>query len=318
VAHDGGGNPASGTDVVQGAALRPDGSLAITGRCATDLPKVFFIARLTPDGSFDPAFGTNGFRIDTLTGPPWSWTVGRHICGLPDGGWLVTGDRYTPGVDVFSRRYLADGTLDPSFGVSGEISGQLPADYVQSDIEAISPLPDGGILFLTNNVQIALGHFGPDGLPVPDFSQDGLLEVTDQAWAEPSDLVVQNDGRIVVVGTAHDDDGIPHFLMFRASAASITGIASPHSSGQIGLHVHGNPIGPMSTLEFTLAQGGPVSVNVFDPLGRHVSVLLREQQLAAGTHRMALPYDDELPAGTYRVQVITATGRTSVGVCVVR
>ena len=59
-----------------------------------------------------------------------------------------------------------------------------------------------------------------------------------------------------------------------------------------------NPFNPSTTLTFTLGSPTPVTVEVFDVLGRRVAVLLDGTLLEAGEHRITFDAAG-LPAGVY-------------------
>jgi hypothetical protein len=76
-----------------------------------------------------------------------------------------------------------------------------------------------------------------------------------------------------------------------------------------------NPFNPQTTLAFTVAQSGPVTLEVFDVCGRHVATLL-DEHVAAGRHELSWRgrTDDgrELPSGTYYARLV-AGGQVITG-----
>jgi uncharacterized protein (DUF1501 family) len=70
-----------------------------------------------------------------------------------------------------------------------------------------------------------------------------------------------------------------------------------------------NPFNPSTTIAFTLAQSGPVTLEVFDAGGRRVRTLV-DRTVAAGTH--TVPFDaGSLPSGAYIYRMITPNGLES-------
>ncbi|MBJ6116952.1 S8 family serine peptidase [Pontibacter sp. BT310] len=73
-------------------------------------------------------------------------------------------------------------------------------------------------------------------------------------------------------------------------------------------YAYPNPSTGLSTISYSVSAAGPVSVEVFDVMGRKIQTLLTEKQ-AAGRH--ALQFDgSKLPSGTYLYRV-TTNGKTS-------
>jgi uncharacterized delta-60 repeat protein len=87
----------------------------------------FVLARYEPDGDPDPTFSVDG-RLRTDWG---SVGAGGGCTGLawrPD---AIVASGHVDFLDVVVARYLADGTLDPSFGTGGRV--RTPFDSVQAD-----------------------------------------------------------------------------------------------------------------------------------------------------------------------------------------
>ncbi len=82
-----------------------------------------------------------------------------------------------------------------------------------------------------------------------------------------------------------------------------------------------NPFNPMTRIDFSLENAGPVDVTVFDLAGRRIATLHRGD-LPAGSHHVTWngSTDDGTPAaaGQYRYVLQTATGRTSRGMILVK
>jgi uncharacterized delta-60 repeat protein len=118
-------------------AVGPDGSIVLVGGNVPDVDK-FQVARFTPDGAIDRAFGGGDGKVTTNTGQGEEAATGVAIDR--DGSAIVIGYTDLPheGGETFGPskfalvRYAADGTLDPSFGTNGRVKtalfdGRLPA-----------------------------------------------------------------------------------------------------------------------------------------------------------------------------------------------
>lgn len=121
--------------------LEPDGGLLVAGTSGAG----FVLLRHLADGRRDPGFGTGGV---VTSGPSVGWA--RSIERLPDRRIVVAGallaepplGRDSAEREVAVCRYLADGTLDGSFGTDGIVGTDLVASR-HDDGVAASLHPDG-------------------------------------------------------------------------------------------------------------------------------------------------------------------------------
>lgn len=138
-----------------------------------------------------------------------------------DGKILVSGYGKTtatsPDFDIVVYRLNADGTRDAGFGVNGmwkyDISG------TQEACEDVAVTADQKILLLVNeNHRVFLIRLLPDGNFDPDFGLEGL-KLTD---AKPTELmhemIIQPDGKIVMVGTDYNQAQIGKGVIRRFNA----------------------------------------------------------------------------------------------------
>lgn len=124
----------SGLDV----AVQEDGKILVSGSVTgSQTGNDFAVARYNPDGSPDATFGTGGMVV-TPVGPGASNDEAYAVAVRPDGKIVAGGfaDNYHPGTgdrdaDFVAVRYLADGSLDPTFGTAGKVITDLgsASDY---------------------------------------------------------------------------------------------------------------------------------------------------------------------------------------------
>jgi uncharacterized delta-60 repeat protein len=179
-----------------------------TRRAALALPVLLWMV-LAPtaraqSGEPDPTFNGTGLATTSIG----QVDAASHVLALPDGDIVLagfTGDDAAS--DLALTRYNADGTLDASFG-GGD--GVATADLDGNEFAAAAALqPDGKI--------VVVGYGGSVGFLVARFNADGTLDtsfgggdgwLTDafgSAHDEATDVALQPDGKIVVVGyTARD------------------------------------------------------------------------------------------------------------------
>lgn len=146
-------------------AERDDQKLLVAGACA-DLSFSFsmLVIRLFPDGTPDPAFGTNGFvEINLSTGDDFAYGMQEQ----PDHKILLAGTT----IDSLFRnqpvvvRLNEDGTLDSTFGTNGV--AYLPIIDLDNRLNSISLLKDGRIL--------VSGHYGKPLTTSGQFDFDLLI-----------------------------------------------------------------------------------------------------------------------------------------------
>jgi hypothetical protein len=88
-----------------------------------------------------------------------------------------------------------------------------------------------------------------------------------------------------------------------------------------GIPVSPNPFIDRTSIHYTLRESGPVSVAVYDILGRRVATLVDQPQ-CVGVHEILWAGRDdagrEIPAGVYFTHVMTANGKTTGRVVLAR
>lgn len=134
-----------------------------------------------------------------------------------DGKIVVVGGSIKSHGEFAVARYNTDGSLDTSFGRGGLVTTDLAWGY--STAERVIIQPDGKILVggdfddrSTLDLDFALVRYNADGSLDTTFGGDGIVTtnlVTDATGTRSSDrisdIALQSDGKIVVVGTSHID-----------------------------------------------------------------------------------------------------------------
>ncbi len=145
------------------AAVQNDGNTVVVGYGligANAATGVIEIARITPTGSPDPAFGGGTGRVSITLGS--GGDVADDVQIEPDGGILVSGHS-TVGANTapVAVRLTADGTLDLTFGVGGKYVGA----YV-----ATSSYKNGDLRFLLTHAPLTAAPTATPG-PAPATGQ---------------------------------------------------------------------------------------------------------------------------------------------------
>ncbi len=198
--------------------IQPDGKIVVGGNYQNGSgPASFYLARYDSNGAPDPSFNSGSGMV---TASPGTDPVLSDIAILPDGKLIVAGTtNESTNADVFLVRFNADGTLDTTFGSAGTvitddmIHGREGAAglAVQTDgkivISAIFQQSVGTIL--TND--FALLRYDAEGTLDTTFGNGYGMVITDLSGANDDfayDVQIQQDGKIVVVGTTSNDSNI--------------------------------------------------------------------------------------------------------------
>jgi uncharacterized delta-60 repeat protein len=122
-------------DAANGVAIQADGKIVVTGDAGpffnADLR--LFVARLDATGGLDPGFGAGGvFDLESSGGADiLEDAAGRIVVA----GGLIVSPAPVPGMsESIVVRLLADGTLDPAFGVGGVVRNERYGSATASEI----------------------------------------------------------------------------------------------------------------------------------------------------------------------------------------
>lgn len=157
-------------------------------------------------GWLDRSFGRGGLVRTTFVGNERPAAVAVQ----PNGRILVAGTAFaTPTEwDFAVARYLANGSLDRSFGTGGKVRVDL-GGHTPDDVAALVVQPDGKIVVAgwsgspahVFDSDIALVRLEPDGALDPSFGAGGRV-VTDVGQAATvAALALQPDGKLVLSGS---------------------------------------------------------------------------------------------------------------------
>lgn len=196
------------TSTALALARQPDGKLVAAGGSTGGAAVA--VARFDANGVLDPSFGGDGI-VTTDVGPLDDVAV--QVLVHTDGTIVVVANEQlvenVVGGNIVVIRYLADGSLDPSFADSGIAitplgvlqgarSGALQSDgkiIVVGGVQTTA-LTSGDLFVLRYDSDGVLDQtFGDEGLVTLDFGDRG-----DSGGA----VVIQPDGMIVVAGTSFD------------------------------------------------------------------------------------------------------------------
>ena len=180
-----------------GVAIQSDDKIVAVGGA-------FALARYNPNGSLDTSFSGDGKRVADFNGSANAVTVQANGKIVAVGGSESSGSASD---DFALARYNSNGTLDTSF--SGD--GKQTTDFGGEDeANGVAIQEDGKIIVVGaagtrhNGIGFALARYNPNGTLDTSFSGDGkqTTEFDLGSGQVANAVVVQDDGKIVVVGNA--------------------------------------------------------------------------------------------------------------------
>jgi uncharacterized delta-60 repeat protein len=210
----------SGDDIAYMLTILPDNRILVGGETNQDTYNLV-VTCYEPDGAPDVTFGSNGSIIIDLgddESPGFNSLTVR-----PDGRFVIAGSRFYV-LDGWGQSeaillgYLADGTVDETFGSNGLVVTKLGFEF---GVGGTALQPDGKLIVggstyasseeLSNFV---VARYNSDGSLDPTFGADGFV-ITDfgpELVDYLSALAIQSDGSIVAVGSSGNNFALARYI----------------------------------------------------------------------------------------------------------
>jgi len=189
--------------------MQPDDKVIVAG-WANIWPGDFGAARFLPDGGLDTDFGEEGRVLTAFTDDPTLVDAAYGISGRSNGGFFLFGE--TCDGDYLICRlavaaYLADGTLDDTFGEGGKVITDPGGDSALSWPNRILTQPDGGLVAAgvvyqaSGDVDIILLRYKSNGELDETFGDSGMtIQDFNEVENYPQDMLQLPDGKILIAG----------------------------------------------------------------------------------------------------------------------
>jgi uncharacterized delta-60 repeat protein len=186
-------------------ALQADGKIVSAGTIQTELKggHSFAVARFTADGKLDSSFNGTGWVTP-------KFNIGNQVLSAeliqPDGKIVVVGEA-SPYFGL--ARINLDGSMDTTFGGNGYVTTTFGGSEAVASSVAIQP--DHKILVSgytkggppeTPIIDFALARFNPNGSLDTSFDKDGKVTTDFGGDDLYPTVLVQTDGKIILVGQA--------------------------------------------------------------------------------------------------------------------
>jgi uncharacterized delta-60 repeat protein len=192
-------------------AIQPDGKIVAVAT-ASAYPGTFGVVRYNPSGSLDTSFNGSGVVTTPFDD---SGADARSVTIQSDGKIVVAG---VGGRGYRIVRYNPNGSLDTSFNGSGIVS-TLAFNPTSLAIQADGKIIAAGESYYENLRQtgFALVRYNGDGSLDTSLNGTGLVitpvgDPPPGGFTGASDLAIQSDGKIVVVGSGLFGDAQGNFL----------------------------------------------------------------------------------------------------------
>ena len=189
----------TGLSGIQSIVVLPSGKILTGGYCNDGLTRRYVLVQYTANGTLDSSFGTNGITVIPAI-QSFRWDELKKIIVKPDGKILVGGltnslNQPNAVYGIGLTQYLANGTLDSSFGINGKVI--IP----NRNIGDIAFQIDGKILVACAVNGFELIRLLENGDFDSNFFNGGTVsEFSNYINNNAYGVLVQSDNKIVVTG----------------------------------------------------------------------------------------------------------------------
>jgi len=188
----------NGTDFGYAVAIQPDDKILIAGRLYLESA----ILRYTVTGTLDSTFNGSGIVTNAI-----SFGEGFDLVAN-DNKIIVVGVSFEGDVsDFLVIRYDINGNLDSLFNNNGIVTTSISGSMGDLGFVSVAIQPDHKIVATgessgaNHSPVIAVVRYNSDGSLDTEFNGTGIVTTSIGSGVSPTEVVIQNDGKIVVVGT---------------------------------------------------------------------------------------------------------------------
>lgn len=186
-------------------AVQPDGKMILAGSHLTPGGWDFVIARYNIDGSLDTTFGTSGIAtVDFSNRVDLAYGVALQSNGKIVVAGTTCIDGNFPSCNFALTRLNSNGSRDLMFGLLGRVTTDFDGEI--DDAAKVAIQADGKIVVTGRSLmpgsvmRFAVARYSTIGTLDQTFGGDGTAAFGIGGYAGANDLVVQPDGKIIVVG----------------------------------------------------------------------------------------------------------------------
>jgi uncharacterized delta-60 repeat protein len=173
------------------------------------------LIRFTENGKVDNSFGNRGFIVTEVSNEK---DEAESVAIQRDGKIVVVGSTdHKPTTDIVLIRYNENGSIDYSFGINGIVITDINSSLdigksvvIQSDGKIVV----SGFTHIINKFFMTLLRYESNGDLDPTFGEIGIVVTEINGRRGKMDMVIQNDGKIVLVGPSEVESS-HHFTVLR-------------------------------------------------------------------------------------------------------
>ncbi|MDZ4405030.1 LamG-like jellyroll fold domain-containing protein [Prosthecobacter sp.] len=189
------------TDEAHGVAVQADGKIVVVGFAQTSGVRSVAVVRYNSNGTLDTSFDGDGKAVSLVA---VAGGEGRDVVLQSDGKIVVGADHWSgTDTDFALLRFNTNGSLDTSFGAGGIVTTAQAGRHDEATCVALAPdgkIVLGGYYQLNTDYVIELARYQTNGTLDTTFSGDGIVTTQLGAAERANDVIVQPDGKIVLVG----------------------------------------------------------------------------------------------------------------------
>lgn len=231
-------------DVANALLVQPDGKLVIAGFTSTTTSEDILLVRYTAAGMLDPTFGVGGMAVRDFGTHEEAYAVVRQS----DGKLAIVGSKSPLGSlssATLAARFLANGSLDTTFGSGGAVVTEVTAFTDRSQAAVMQP--DGRLLAVGfahsgRYEQFTAIRYTGSGALDASFGAGGIV-ITPVGTSDDFGraLIRQSDGKLIAGGYTYQGGGYLFGVVRTTADGSIdpsfgtngTAVASPGGQNRV-------------------------------------------------------------------------------------
>lgn len=248
------------------------------------------IARFNTDGTIDTTFGTNGQITSTIGTIDYP----TSITNVNNDNFIVNSsinDFKSTGM----TRYLANGTIDSTFGTNGfQTNSNVAVNklLVMSDGKIIG----GGSNNPIDHPQFLLVKFNTDGTPDSNFGTNGNYTTTIYNTSSMGSLIQLQNGKLLGVGFSNNGSNTV-FAIARYTDLNL-GNALFEQNIQPTL-AYPNPFYDAINFEYQLENDDIVTIELVDLQGKILETIIKNKQQIKGKYCQPIKISNQIAPGNY-------------------
>lgn len=302
-------------ETISSILLQTDSCIIAVGQIGQTATANFAIARFKDNGDIDSTFNSNG---NVITDVSYSQRDYANSAVLQSDGKIIAigTAMYQASKKVALVRYNNNGSLDASFGNGGISTDELcPICYEFGVCGAIQPNGKLMVSGYESGEKVMLVRYTQEGVVDLSFDDDGMVLVNiinvDSVADQPKDMLIQPDGKIVVVGFSKLSSVDYQSFVIRYDSLLDVGLLEFSLTETTPL-LYPNPLKEVEHLKYTLKKNEQISIVLLDGQGKLVTTFVENEKQPKGNHEVELNLPTGLPNGTYFIQIVSPKGKISI------